>query len=39
MEFGTGVSLAAYFIIMVGIGLYGFRESTSDSSGYLLGGR
>ncbi|WP_394694799.1 sodium/proline symporter PutP [Hyphobacterium sp.] len=39
MEFGTGVSLAAYFVIMVGIGLYGFKESTSDSSGYLLGGR
>ncbi|MEE2526597.1 sodium/proline symporter PutP [Hyphobacterium sp. HN65] len=39
MEFGTGVSLAAYFVLMVGIGLYGFRESTSDSSGYLLGGR
>lgn len=39
MEFGTGVSLAAYFIVMIGIGIYGFRESTSDSSGYLLGGR
>lgn len=39
MEFGTGVSLAAYFIVMIAIGLYGFKESTSDSSGYLLGGR
>ena len=39
MEFGTGVSLAAYFIVMIVIGLYGFKESTSDSSGYLLGGR
>ena len=39
MEFGTGVSLAAYFAIMIGIGLYGLKESTSDSSGYLLGGR
>ncbi len=39
MEFGTGVSLAAYFILMIAIGLYGFKESTSDSSGYLLGGR
>lgn len=39
MEFGTGVSLAAYFVVMIGIGLYGFKESTSDSSGYLLGGR
>lgn len=39
MEFGTGVSLAAYFIVMIAIGLYGFKESTSDASGYLLGGR
>ncbi|GJL96466.1 MAG: sodium:proline symporter [Hyphobacterium sp.] len=39
MEFGTGVSLAAYFIVMIGIGLYGFKQSTSDSAGYLLGGR
>jgi len=39
MEFGTGVSLAAYFLIMIGIGLYGFSESTDDASGYLLGGR
>ena len=39
MEFGTGVSLALYFIVMIGIGLYGLRESTSDTSGYLLGGR
>lgn len=39
MEFGTGVSLALYFLVMIGIGLYGLRESTDDSSGYLLGGR
>ncbi|WP_420430141.1 sodium/proline symporter PutP [Hyphobacterium sp.] len=39
MEFGTGASLAAYFVLMIGIGIYGFRESTGDSSGYLLGGR
>ena len=39
MEFGTGVSLALYFIVMIGIGLYGLKESTSDASGYLLGGR
>lgn len=39
MEFGTGVSLALYFIVMIGIGLYGMKESTSDTSGYLLGGR
>lgn len=39
MEIGTGVSLALYFIVMIAIGLYGFKESTSDTSGYLLGGR
>lgn len=39
MEFGTGVSLGLYFAVMIGIGLYGLRESTDDSSGYLLGGR
>ena len=39
MEIGTGVSLALYFIVMIAIGVYGFRESTSDTSGYLLGGR
>lgn len=33
------ISLAAYFILMLAIGLYAYRESTDDSSGYLLGGR
>jgi len=33
------VSLAGYFILMLGIGLYAYRSSTSDSAGYLLGGR
>ena len=39
MEIGTGVSLGLYFVVMIAIGLYGFKESTSDTSGYLLGGR
>lgn len=39
MEIGTGISLGLYFVIMIAIGLYGFRESTDDTSGYLLGGR
>ncbi|TPH17930.1 sodium/proline symporter PutP [Litorilituus lipolyticus] len=39
MEFGTLLSLAIYFIVMLGIGLYAYRKSTSDVSGYMLGGR
>lgn len=39
MEFGTIFSLTIYFIVMIGIGLYAFKESTSDASGYMLGGR
>lgn len=39
MEFGTLVSLALYFIVMLGIGLYAYKKSTSDVSGFMLGGR
>ncbi|GAA4821265.1 osmoregulated proline transporter OpuE [Marinicella pacifica] len=39
METGTMISLAGYFIVMLGIGLYAFKKSTSDLSGYMLGGR
>jgi sodium/proline symporter len=39
LEFGTLVSLALYFIVMLGIGLYAYKKSTSDVSGYMLGGR
>ncbi|MGP9802610.1 sodium/proline symporter PutP [Rheinheimera sp. NSM] len=39
METGTIISLAIYFIVMLSIGLYGYRTSTSDVSGYMLGGR
>ena len=39
METGTIISLALYFIAMIGIGLYAWRKSTSDSAGYLLAGR
>lgn len=39
METGTIISLAAYFLLMLGIGLYAFKTSTESSSGYLLGGR
>jgi SSS family solute:Na+ symporter/sodium/proline symporter len=33
------VSLALYFIVMLGIGLYAYRKSTSDAAGFMLGGR
>ena len=33
------ISLAGYFVVMLGIGLYAFKKSTSDLSGYMLGGR
>ena len=39
METGVLISLALYFVVMLGIGLYAWRKSTSDVSGYMLGGR
>ncbi|MGB7409219.1 MAG: sodium/proline symporter PutP, partial [Pontixanthobacter sp.] len=39
MQSGTLISLTAYFVLMIGIGLYAWRKSTSDSAGYLLAGR
>jgi sodium/proline symporter len=39
MEIGTIISLSAYFLVMLGIGLYAFKNTSDDSSGYLLGGR
>ncbi|WP_199529233.1 sodium/proline symporter PutP [Pseudoalteromonas sp. bablab_jr010] len=33
------ISLALYFIVMLGIGLYAYQQSTDDVSGYMLGGR
>ncbi|KZN39438.1 proline:sodium symporter [Pseudoalteromonas luteoviolacea S2607] len=33
------ISLALYFIVMLAIGLYAYRKSTNDVSGYMLGGR
>jgi len=39
METGVIVSLAAYFIAMLGIGLWAWKKSTGDIDGYLLGGR
>ncbi|MEP2234819.1 MAG: sodium/proline symporter PutP [Alteripontixanthobacter sp.] len=39
METGTLISLALYFTLMLGIGLYAWRKSTASSEEYLLGGR
>ena len=39
MEFGTIFSLGLYFAVMLGIGFYAYKKSTSDVSGYMLGGR
>ncbi len=39
METGTLVSLALYFVLMIGIGLWAWKRSTDTSEGYLLAGR
>ncbi len=39
MNTGVFISLAAYFILMLGIGLWAWKKSTDDIDGYLLGGR
>ncbi|TYK65485.1 sodium/proline symporter PutP [Colwellia echini] len=39
MAIGTLISLTLYFIVMLLIGLYAYKKSTSDISGYMLGGR
>jgi sodium/proline symporter len=39
MQIEALISLAAYFVVMLGIGLYAYRKSTDDVSGYMLGGR
>ncbi|EED30456.1 sodium/proline symporter [gamma proteobacterium NOR5-3] len=39
MSIYTLVSLAGYFVLMMGIGVYAYRNSTSDVSEYMLGGR
>ncbi len=33
------IALAAYFVLMLAIGIYAYRKSTSDVSEYMLGGR
>ena len=38
METGTLITLGLYFVLMLGIGVYAWRKSTSDVAGYMLGG-
>ncbi|MBK1871966.1 MULTISPECIES: sodium/proline symporter PutP [unclassified Marinobacter] len=39
MAIGVWISLFAYFAVMIGIGLFAMRTSTSSSEDYMLGGR
>ena len=39
METGALITIGLYFLLMLGIGVYAWRKSTSDVSGYMLGGR
>jgi SSS family solute:Na+ symporter/sodium/proline symporter len=39
METGTFISLCLYFIVMLAIGWYAFRNTQNDVSGFMLGGR
>ncbi|SOB74957.1 solute:Na+ symporter, SSS family [Marinobacter sp. LV10R510-11A] len=39
MAIGVWISLFAYFAVMIGIGIFAMRTSTSSSEDYMLGGR
>ena len=39
METATIFALGIYFAAMIGIGLYAYRNTDEDVSGYMLGGR
>lgn len=36
---GVLISLAAYFLVMIGIGIYAYFKQANDTEGYMLGGR
>ncbi len=39
MDYTSYVSLGIYFVAMLAIGVFAYRNSTDDISGYILGGR
>ncbi|KGJ02592.1 solute:Na+ symporter, SSS family [Paracoccus halophilus] len=39
MQPGVWISLTAYFVLMLAIGVYAWRKSTASSEEYMLGGR
>lgn len=39
METGTIIALIIYFLLMLAIGIYAYRQSSSNLSEYMLGGR
>lgn len=39
MNFETAISLGSYFVLMLAIGLYAWKKSTSNVSEFMLGGR
>ena len=39
MQFEIYISLGIYFVAMLAIGVYAYRVTTEDMSGYMLGGR
>ncbi|WP_137167613.1 sodium/proline symporter PutP [Salinimonas lutimaris] len=39
MATGTIISLGLYFVVMLGIGLFAYRQTDTSVEGYMLGGR
>lgn len=39
MESGLYISIGTYFLLMLGIGLYGYLKTEKDVAGFMLGGR
>ena len=39
MATGTIISLGLYFVVMLGIGVFAYRQTSTDVEGYMLGGR
>ncbi len=38
MATGTIISLGLYFVVMLGIGLFAYRQTDTNVEGYMLGG-